>query len=142
MTSLKGRDHKIYVIAGAGGTPNTLVGDAFDAEWAREPMQAVKNSYDTGAFTARKVIRYDGDLTFKYYTDPTEAGQSIVRAAVGPTPAQITADYAEGVNTPASGNKFHRATFNVRIKRGAPVDGMAVTEVTLSPDGTVTEGTY
>jgi hypothetical protein len=142
MAEIKGRDHRIYVVAGAAGTPDTIVGGAFDADFAREPQQATHNSYDTGAFVERKVIRYDGDLTFKFYTDPSDSGQGILRAAIGSTPAQITVDYAEGVNTPASGNKYQRFTANVRVKRGAPVDGMAVTEVTLSPDGAVTEGTY
>ncbi len=142
MAELMGRNARIYVVAGAGGTPVTLVGKAMDADFAREPRQAEHTSYDSGAYVNRKVVRYDGDLSFKMYTDPADSGQSILRAAIGSTPAQITVDYAEGVNTVSSGNAYKRFTANVRLKRGSPIDGMAVTEVTLSPDGAVTEGTY
>lgn len=140
MSELLGRVAQIYVIAGAG-TPNTLVGSAFDADFERQPRQVERNSYDTGAAVGRKVVRYDGDLTFKVFTNPADAGQSIIRAAVSTTtPAQITVDYAEEGN--AVGKKFQRMLCNVRVKRGSPVENMAVTEVTLSPDGAVTESVY
>lgn len=139
--ALKGSDAKIYVSVAGAGSGATLVGDSFDADFAREPQQAVKNSYDTGQYVARKVIRYDGDLTFKYFTNPSDAGQNILRAAAKNS-AQVVCDYAEEGNGAGVGKTYQRATFNVRLKRGNPVENMAVTEVTLSPDGTVAEGTY
>lgn len=141
--SLLGSLAKVYVSAAGAGSGATLVGDAFDAEFAREPQQAVKNSYDTGAAVARKVIRYDGDLTFKFFVNPGDGGQNLLRACVSTvTPLQIVADYAEEGNAAGGGKKGQRATFNVRLKRGNPVENMAVTEVTLSPDGQVQEVTY
>jgi hypothetical protein len=144
MTELKGNESRIRVVAGAAGTPATVVGRSFDADFAREPQQATHNSYDTGAFVNRKVIRYDGDLTFKFFTDPADGGQDIIRAAcMTATPAQITVDYGEDIGSGGfvAGKVVQRFTANVRIKRGAPVEGMAVTEVTLSPDGAITDVT-
>jgi hypothetical protein len=138
MADFLGREAKIRVIAGAG-TPNTAVAHAFDADFAREPQLAVQNTYDTGAFVNRKVVRYDGDLTFKMLTDPADGGQNILRAAVGATPAYVTVDYGEEGFT--TGKKVQRFLAAVRLKRGSPTEGRATTEVTLSPDGPVSEVT-
>jgi hypothetical protein len=140
MSEIKGNACRIYVFDGAG-TPATLVGKAFDANFDRTPRQAEHVSYDSGVSVPRKVIRYDGPLTFKCFTDPADSGQNVLRGAVT-TPKQITVDYAEEDNTAASGKKGRRFLGNVTLKRGNPVDGMAVTDVTIDPDGAITEVTY
>lgn len=145
MAEELGRRARIWVVAGAGGVPNTKVARAFDAEFARTPVQAVHTSYDSGAGVARKVVRYDGPLTFKMYTDRADAGQNIIRAAVSTSaPAQITVDILPDGSTDAqtTGTTYERLTGNVTIKKGMPVDGMAVTDVTIDPDGAVVAGTY
>jgi hypothetical protein len=141
MPEIKGNETRIYVSAGTGGTGVTLVGKAFGADFARQLREAEHVSYDSGNGVNRKPIRLDGALTFKMYTDPADAGQTILRqAARMSTFAQVSVDYAERGNT--AGMTYQRFVGNVSIKRGNPEDGMAVTDVTINPDGTVTEGTY
>jgi hypothetical protein len=133
-----GRNSKVYV--GNSSPPVTAVAGVFDVNFDRTPTKADATSNDSGAFDEHMVVRYSGSLSFKFLTDPADSGQSVMRAAIGTTPALIYADYAEEGN--ASGKKYHRFQCSVELKRGTPRDGMAVTDVVLTPTGTVTEGTY
>lgn len=144
MAQELGRLARIWVAAGAAGTPATKVGKAFDAELSRNPVQATHNSYDSAAGVNRKVVRYDAQLSFKMFTDRADAGQNIIRAAVGSTPAQITVDLLPDGSSDAqtAGQPYERFTANVTIKKGHPIDGMAVTDVTLDIDGVITASTY
>lgn len=139
MATFLGRQAKIYVGTSSPGT--TAVESHFDAAFDRTPQKADLTSNDSGAFDEHAIVRYSGDLSFKMYTSPSATGQNILRTAGGgATPTQIYVDVAEEGN--ASGKKYLRFLASVTLKRGTPRDGNAVTDVTLSPTGTVTEGTY
>lgn len=139
MAQIKGPEARVYVSAAGGGSGATLVDGAFDASFDRTPVQAPNTHYGTGAGVGRKIIRYDGPLKFKMFINPTDAGQNILRAGVT-TPAQVVVDFPE--QDKASGTKGQRFTGNVTISKSHPVDAMAVADVTIDPDGTVTEVTY